>query len=381
MTAGKYFLWFRMLSKRLLVRWSFCVILLSIPLAVWGMQCIMSGESGILTIFLCGSKDNTSACEVMDYIKNSKSSLLFKKSFSLKESLRSLNAGEADAVWYFDDDFNKKAEDYASGKNTVPVVKVFEREDTTPLKLSREKLFSGINKRISYSVCRNFLYDEFFDKDEITEEKIREYIKSRDNKKDIVTVRTQQGKAVTAADEYLVMPVRGILSLIVMVGGMSSAIVFTDDRKKGRFCRVSFKNHIIPAFAQCLAGTAMSALAAFVALRFSGLWLGFLKECFAMLLFVVASTGFCLNLCAIFNSPLKLASFVPLITVLMLVLSPIFFDVPAFRHIKLLLPTYYYLNCLTDIKYVLKFLCYIPCGYLCSYVLFQKKNFTPFVSR
>ena len=148
MTAKKCLLWLYMFSKRLLLRWSFVIILLSMPVAVWGMQCVMTGDGGLLTVYLCAESDDGSADEVIEYIENSKTSLSFKRSHNLEDSLKALKQKDADAVWYFEDGFSKKA-DIAAEKEINPLVRVFEREDTTPLKLSREKLFSGIHKTLS----------------------------------------------------------------------------------------------------------------------------------------------------------------------------------------------------------------------------------------
>jgi len=370
MIIKKYFLWFYMFAKRLILRWSFVVILCLIPLLIWGANAAMKGESGILTIYLCADENNSAANDVIDNIQNGKSSILFKRSCSIDESLKALEQKKADAVWYFEDDFSEKLDKYASGKTKKPVVKVFEREDTIPLRLSRERLYGGIFGKFAYSVYRNFVYSEYFTEDEVPEEIIKKYPGQRGGDKELVVMETLgESSAQTDSKAYLVMPIRGLLALLTVLCGFASVMVFLGDKKSGKFDWLTPRKQILPGFAQCLAGVILSAVAVFVALFVSGIWTTFLKETVSMILFVLAVTGFCLNLCMIFKSPSKFGALIPAFIIVMLALSPIFFDINILNGVKCILPTHYYLYSLYDPSYIKGFLCYIPCVYISAWVI------------
>ena len=49
----KMLLWYFMLSKRLLKKYTFLLLLCAIPLLVVGMQVVSKQDSGMLTIVLC----------------------------------------------------------------------------------------------------------------------------------------------------------------------------------------------------------------------------------------------------------------------------------------------------------------------------------------
>ena len=180
MNIKKFPVWFYMSLKRLFCKWSFVAILCAIPLLICGANMAMQGKSGILTVFLCCEDGNSDALDVIDYIKNSSTSLLFEKSTNLEDSLKALKQKKADAVWYFEKDFSKRADSYALGKNKKPLVQVFEREDNIPLKLSREKLYSGVYRRLAYGAYKNFVYTQYKNVSGVSEDVIKSYFGKRD---------------------------------------------------------------------------------------------------------------------------------------------------------------------------------------------------------
>ena len=361
MNVKKAFLWFYMFSKRLVLRWSFVCLLICIPLMVIGINAAVNKESGILTIHLCADKDNYGANEVIENIQSRKTTILFKKSVNLEESLKALEKQKIDAVWYFKDDLNKNADDYAKGKQKKPFVRVYEREDTIPLKLAREKLFGGVFNKLSYSLYKDFVYSEFVTPDIADEDVIKSYIGKRGEVNNVVIMETIDGRITDVGESYLIAPMRGLLALLIMLCGFASALVFIDDRSKGRFDWITGKLQIVPAFAQCFSGVAMASVMVFISLFCTGVFTGAFNEALSMLLFSLAAALFCLNLCMIFKSAVKLAATIPALVILVLALSPVFFSIDVLNGVKLLLPTHYYLHMIHDTAYVTKIIAYILC--------------------
>lgn len=369
MNIKKFPLWFYMFLKRLLCKPGFVAILCAIPLLVWGANLAMQGENGILTVYLCCEDGNSDALEVIDNIKNTKTSLLFKESTNLDESLNALEQKKADAVWYFKNNFSQKAASYAGGKNKKPLVEVFQREDNIPLKLSRERLYAGVYSKLAYGAYKNFVYTEFTNVSSVSEDVIKSYVGKRDFDGEIVTMETLEQKSKKSELSYLVMPVRGILAILVMLCGFASALVFINDKKYGRFDWMPKQKQIIPCFAQCLAGISLSALSVFAALHLSQISVGFFKELVSMILFIIASTGFCLVFGLLFKSVSKAGALIPAFIILMLVFSPVFFDLNILNGIKYMLPTHYYLFYVHNSSYLKEFVCYIPCVYSVAWLI------------
>lgn len=368
MNVKKAFLWFYMLSKRLILRWSFAFLLVSIPLLIIVVNTAVKQESGILTIHLCADKNNAGANEVIENILICKTTILFKKSCNLDSSLKALENQKADAVWYFKDELNKKTDDYVKGKTKKPFVQIFEREDTLPLKLSREKLFGGVFSKLSYSLYKDFVYSEFVTPDVANEDVIKSYIGKRGEANNVVIMETLGGKLIDAGDSYLIAPMRGLLALLIMLCGFASALVFIDDRNKGRFDWITAKTQIIPAFAQCFSGVIMASAVVLISLFCTDIFTGILNEAVSLLLFSVASALFCLNLCMLFKSAVKFAAAIPAFVILMLTLSPVFFNINVLNAVKLFLPTHYYLHMIYDTSYTVKIIAYILLASLTAFL-------------
>ena len=197
MNIKKFLLWFYMLSKRLLHKISFVILICSIPLLVYFANTSMQGESGILRISLCTEKGNLGAEDIITNLTEKESVMLFQKTYSLDEAKKSLEMKKVDAIWYFESDFNQKVEDYATGKNTKPFIRVYEREDNIPLKLSREKLFGSVYGKLSYYMFKDFVYTDLVSYEDVSESKVKEYYEQMDRGSDLVEIRKIANKEKT----------------------------------------------------------------------------------------------------------------------------------------------------------------------------------------
>ena len=122
---------------------------------------------------------------------------------------------------------------------------------------------------------------------------------------------------------------------------------------------MSERKKIIPAFAHCLAALVPGAIAVLLAIGFTHISVGFARELLSMLLFVIASSGFCLVMCMLFKNPGNLGAAIPAILVVMLAVSPVFITIDMLKPVGMLFPTYYYLNSVYNSGYCLYFVYYI----------------------
>ena len=371
MNIKKSLLWFCMLTKRLMHKISFVILICSIPLFVCIANNSMEGESGVLKIILCTPKDNPGAEDVIQYITSKESIILFDTSYSRDDSLNALEQKKADAVWYFAEDFDNHVEMYATGKTTRPFVTVYEREDNVPLKLSREKLFGAVYSKLSYAMFKDFVYEEFVTREQVPEEKVKSYYDDMERGSDLVEIKKMSfgKKEDKTTRNFLTSPLRGMLSVLIMLCGFAAAMYFIKDKEDGRFDWMVPYKRIVPAFAQCLSATVISAVAVMGAIFVSGINTTLWAEVLSMTLFVVSATGFCLVLCIIFSSSGKLGALIPAFIVLIMVLSPIFFNVQILRPVRLMLPTHYYLYSLYSRDYYMYFVFYIVCVYGVCFLL------------
>lgn len=369
MSIKKFFLWYFMLTKRLFYKFSFIILLCVIPLMVLATDAAMSEESGVIKIMLYSEKGNTGAEEIINSLLTDDSVILFQKCDSKEYALNEAEQQRADAVWCFADDFDEKTEKFASGKSREPLVSVYEREESVFLQLSHEKLYSAIYNKFSYMVYKNFVYTELVDVNRVSEETVKSYYDLMNRRNDVIETESVDTQRQTVENSYLTAPLRGILSVLIMLCGFAAAMYFLRDRANGKFDWMSGEKRIVPAFAQCLAAIIPAAAVVFATVCFTDVYMGFVNELISMLLFVLTSSGFCLLMCAVFRSSGKLGAAIPPLLIAMLVLSPVFFDISALRMLSLMMPTYYYLNSVYNAEYYFYSVIYIICVYGTAVVL------------
>ena len=351
MSFKKLSLWYLMLTKRLFCKFSFVILLCCIPIMILVTNYAMSGESGVLTVMLCSEDKYSGAEEIINSLLNEDSVILFKYSDNPQSAIDEVKQHKADAVWCFEDDFSKKITAYATHKSTQPIVKVYEREDSIPLQLSKEKLYGAIYSSFSYEVYKNFVYSELVDVNQLSEKELEAYFNGTKTRDYIVELEKREVASTNKNAGYLLAPLRGIMALLVVLCGLAAAMYYLKDKREGKFDWMPYSKRIIPAFAQCLAAVVPAGVAVLASIYIGGIARDVISEFISMLLFVTAVSGFCLVMCIIFKS-----------SGIMLAFSPVFFNLNMLKPLSLMLPTYHYLMAVYSGAYT-EFLIYIVCVY------------------
>lgn len=363
-------IWYCMYSKRLLFKWSFILLLCLIPVIVPIINQAMSEGGSVLEIVLCYEDNDKLAKKMVDTLMDSDGIISFSFCKSEHEAREAVENHRADAAWVFRKDFSERTEDYVSGKDNDPIVLVIERESNVPLQLSKEILCGAVYKNISYYIYRDYVYENIVPESELAENELREYYDNIQRGGAIIELSNIGSENVSETDSnYLTAPLRGILSIMIVLCTMASALYFMKDQLDGKYAWLQPYRRIIPAFASCLSAAVFSAVAVLFAMKFGNIFTKLNTELFAMLLFVIATIGFTLALSRLFKSPGKFGAVIPGILIVMLVLSPIFFKLNVLKPIRLMLPTYYYLNVIYNSRYYLYMIIYCVAVYTVAFLL------------
>lgn len=367
---SKYFIWFYMLTKRLLKQWSFVVLLCLIPCIMLLVNLAMSKESGVVHIMLSTKDNDPKAAAVVDSLIEQDSNIRFSKCDSPEYAEKAVKNHKADAAWIFADNYSEKIDENAKKANaSEPLVTIIERESSVFLKIANEKLFGAVFGDLSYSIYENFVYKTLVSKEDVPESTVKEYYEKRQKGQDIVLVERLDSKPVENKVTYLTAPVRGILSLMVVLCTLTAAMIFLKEQSQKKFSWLPARKRIIPATASCFSAAVLSALAVFATLMLSGNSTSLTNEMITMLLFVFATTGFCTVLLTLFNSAGKFGAMIPGIIIIMLALSPIFFNVKVLRPVRLMLPTYYYIHSVYNYDYYQYTVIYCVAAFAIAFVL------------
>lgn len=358
-----------MLTKRLLKRWSFLFLIFLIPIIALVTMSAMNGESGVLHIVLCNEGKEEIAENIIESIISRESVIRFSTSSSREDTEKMVINGNADAAWIFDDSFEKNLNKFTKGIKSTPPIKIIEREESIPLNISKEILFGAIYKETSYRLYRNYSEKNILANDTMSEKEIKSIYDSIENNNNVIEIEKLDAKTRKSNTNYLTTPIRGILSLLILLCALASSMFFLNDKSKGTYDWLPPKKQIWPSMASCLSASIISSIAVLIIIFLSGISLGTAYEIAAMFLYIIALTGFCTIFSLVFRSYGTLGALIPGILIVSLILSPIFFNFKILRPVRLILPTYYYLQSVYNAKYLVNTLFYIVGTYSVCFII------------
>ncbi len=360
-----------MLNKRLFKKLSFGLLLCLIPVLVVGVVVLAKEESGILKITLCSEKnDDVTANKIIERLLNEEGIILFSESENIEDAYERVRNGQADAAWIFKEDLSDRIEEYnASMFGKKSLVTVVERESDISLQLSHEKLFGALFPELSFSIYKNYVLSNVVSYEQISEDILKDNYDPYAENKSLVVAEKIDGAEAEKQSDYLTLPLRGLLSVVVVLCGLAGIMYHQKDEECGVYDWLAPRKHIIPKFATCFAACFDGAVAMLIALGVSGMFVGFLKETVAVLLFVLAATAFC-GLIGTFTRKSSFSGqIIPFVIFALLALSPIFFNFKSMKIFQILLPTYHYLYAIADFTYLLNLVWYSIIAILLCYVL------------
>lgn len=364
----RIFRWYLLLNKRLLKKPSFLIVLLSLPLLTFAMGCAARGESGVLHILLYQEdEEDELSSAIGEELLQGESVIRFTRIEDKEEGLASLRQGKADALWILPENTKEKMEAYI--RKGKPVFEIWEGEDSSVLRLSREKLYKAAFPYLSRLFYLDFMQENANEGERGRpdfEEDLRNYYEGIEIEGELLRFALLQGEDYVKkemAKSYLLSPLRGIMAIWLVLCGLAAAMYFLKDLQAGLFSLIPAENRIWVSLAYqmsiMLNAGAMMLLALFVS-ETAGEWT---RELGAMLLLILALIGFCNLLRLLIPNIYLLSASIPFIIIVFLVLSPIFADI-GLRRAQYLIPTYYYLNLIYSTELLPAWLLYIGAVYL-----------------
>lgn len=377
-------LWFFMICKSLLKKYSYLLILVLVPALIFAMNLVSKQESGVLTVMLVNEDPQDEiADELMNKLMSQNSVIRFMIGESQEEALEAVLDKQADAAWIFEKGMSEKLHEYTkNGKTKRGFVKVVELEDTIVLQLSREKLYGALFPMISYSSYENFIESSFVETHMIEEDKTAwKEAYEQSNREDDIFVFTFPGNTEDTIDfdevNYLITPLRGMLMMVIVLSSFAAQMYFMRDRSKGLFVWLPQSAKFLSPYGYQYAAMLPVCTVVYLALYLSGLFTKAGIEIVSMLLFTLMMASFGNILRKICRSIRTLGAVIPVMIIIMVSLSQIFFEVNFFRPIQILLPTYYYLTVVHNSSFIWKMLVYCLTAILLdgvTYLLFEKNS-------
>lgn len=339
----RFILWFALLLKRLLRRPAYLAVLLLIPVFALAIALFSREESGVLRVALVREDpDDRAARAAVERLTDGESILLCREYENEESAREAVRRGKADAAWIFRADLEKKFDRFAQ-RGRASAVTVVEREDNVFLRLSREKLFAAIYPETSFALFADYLASEL-GAEELDRGTLRRYYASGTMADEILRFETVEGEAIDTGESYLTAPLRGVMALLLVLCGMASGLYCYQEESRGSYVWLPARARRWLPLLSHFAAILPAALAALIAMALAGVAVSLGRELLLMLLYIPASALFCELLRCLCPRQEHYGALVPVLTVAMLVLCPIFLDLKLLQPLRLLLPPYWLLR-------------------------------------
>lgn len=363
-----------LIQKRLIVKYSFLLLLVLPLLFAAGLGRLAREESGIASIALYLPKNDPAAEQVGEKLLGRESVFRFLSCASKEAAVELVETGEADAAWLFSDEMEETLGELARKRRVRPLVKVMERRDSVPLILAREVLSAAVYPAFSYAVYENYVVEDlgYTGLDKETIQRTYESVAVSGSLFQMVYPDGSTGE--TENFSYVQAPLRGILAIWLTFLGLAAALFFMQDEERGVYGRLSRTGHFFAFYGVgavfLLDGTAILLLCC----KLGGVFTELRREVVCAAAYACCVLAFSNLLRLLCRKPLWIGVlFLPL-GAAMLALCPVFFELQYFRAGKLLLPPRYYLYAVHNDRYLYGMAVYAVLLVLASAVIQRLQN-------
>lgn len=347
--------WAVLLGKRLLRRPAYLAVLLLVPAFAAALALFSRQDSGAVTVAIClEDPADPAAAAAAGRLTGGDSVLRCLVYEDASQAVDAVRGGRADAAWIFGGT-QGELERFAR-RGSAGAVTVVEREDNVFLMLAREKLFAALYPELSREIFRDFLAGEP-GMEALSAEALREYYAGGMMSEQILRFETVDGEEVSGGS-YLTAPLRGILALLTLLCAMASGLYAYREERGELFVWLPERpRRLLPLLCH---GTAMlpAEIAALAALALAGVSAGWARELALALLLLVSGALFCELLRCLCPREEAYGALIPILAAAVLLLCPVFLDLPLLQPLRMLLPPYWYLRAVWDGAALLPFLLY-----------------------
>lgn len=365
---------FILLQKRLLKKGGFLLMLFLAPLLAAGVGRLSAESAGIATIALYLPEGDTAAAEISERLLDGEGVMRYLPCGDGEEARLAVENGEADAAWIFSEDLTEEIGELAAKRRVRPVVTVVQRQDSVPLILGREILSSAIYPSFSYAVYEGYVRDEL-GLEEMTEEELRRGYESVAVEGSLFQmVYPDKMPGETEDFTYVQAPLRGILAIWLTFVGLAASLYFMQDEARGAYGRVSVSRRLSVSYIAGAAFLLDGALVLLLSCKLAGVFTDWKREAASCAVFAACVLAFSNLLRMLCRTPRRLGMlFLPLLAA-MLVLCPVFLNIQQGRAGKLLLPPWYYLQSIHNMRYLYEMAVYTVILVLISAILQRVQN-------
>ena len=350
----KILTWILLFQKRILKKPMFQITILLIPILLFLLFTFNKSSDSLVRVALISGNDEYSQNFVKDLLDSSNHVISYYQCYDESQMRKDVLTGKAECGYIMPDDMPRKIAQFSSKKKQGIITAIVKKESIST-KIVNEIIYGRLFSERAYPVLKDFINEKQPDRltsaeDEKMYDAFSKYLieplmfsfEYADGSKNDLLNNDD------SSHNYYMLPVRGILSVLILVSSMSGVLMLSNDDRKNTwgFIRLSKR----PAFNYFYVFMSILpiAICSLAAIFITGISTNVLNEIRLMVLYTLLLTGFSSLLKALIKNIYVLCSLIPVTVLLSLIICPVFIDigsiVPQARFVRLFLPTNYYLD-------------------------------------
>ncbi len=346
----KILTWTLLFQKRILKRPMFLITILLIPLII-GLLYVFSGTTDGLIQAAIYYEDGTAAAQFAESMIEKSDDVIRYYRAESEEALRTaVETDRAECGFILAEDFDERI---ASG-NGRGLATVVIKQSSVANRVLKEVLCGELFSKLVYQMTEQFITED--GAVDISSEEVQETLQASYESYRIPSAMFEfqytNGEANTllngTADNYYMMPVRGLLSVLILLAALGGVLMLREDDRKGCWQWIHPKRRPVFHIYFILMSVTAVAVVSLIALFFTGLDTGAARECALMLAYCLLVAGFANLIRVLIPDTRIICALLPVMVLMSLILTPVFVDldslVPGITIVRLVLPSSYYLN-------------------------------------
>ena len=320
-----------------------------IPVLIAAFSAITASEkAGFVTVAIVNNDSTETGRAIVSSLTEKAMTIKYTEYEDESAALSDLDKQKVDAVWVLPENIEERINAFVeapSEKNYIAGVYI--KENNLQVRLPLEQLTAAIYPFASGQFYLKYVRENpDFDLGELSDDVVYRYYEDYVNKADLFEFSYPAGTSATAENEnnYLVYPIRGILSILTVICGFASAMYFIADQKRGTYSRVKVSGRALISFASQFTAVINLGVFVFASVFILGVNTSALRETLIFAVFVVNVTLFCTVLQQLFDNMIIFVSLATLLTVLQALICPVFFNYSIQKIPQLIFPNTYYIN-------------------------------------
>ncbi len=353
--------WFLLFQKRILKKPMFQATLILIPIILILLTSFQHGDASLIKVALYKGNGDLSSLIAEHMLDRNNSVIQFYECDSEEKVRQDVIRGKAECGYLIPDNLEEKI----TSNNSL--ITVLNKDSSISTMVINELLCGEMFSHNSYKIFEEFMLEHHPDILSSSKERsdLKDMFEKYRSPQMMFSFQYIDGQENVLLNHdsnanYYMMPVRGILSVLILVAAMGGVLMLSKDDKKGTWQWIKLHNRPLFHYVYLIMTIFIVCLVSLIAIFFTGLNTYFILEIFLMICYAILIAGFCNLLRVLIPNTYVLCSVIPILVLISLVISPVFIDlrrmIPEINILRLLIPSNYYLYAIYGIDMQFKLL-------------------------